>query len=372
MKKKIGIFAGLSSYGGVQTCVISLIRGLNNIGIIPYLITDEGINQNIINEYNLQLKYLPVRFSISQKFRNKIYPIVKGSISLFHFFKTKQTKEKMDFYYVFQHNVIVNDPTPHLYYLSMPPRDPFFFGNTWISHFKMFVYDHFLRFFIPVYDLHGDKNSFVINSNFTAGLFYKSYGWKVKVVYPSNHVPKDISVNYQEKTLIVFISRIVPAKRPEMFIKLAELYPDEQFIMIGSAEDSNYIKSLNEKIAEKKLHNIRIETNVPHYKTVEYLKKSKYYVFPAVNEHFGITTVDAMMYGAIPFVHNSGGQKEIVPWEELRFEDHELVEKFGRLLKLSPEQLDENRIKIINHTENFTEEKYIKEMVNYISFLIRN
>jgi glycosyltransferase involved in cell wall biosynthesis len=33
---------------------------------------------------------------------------------------------------------------------------------------------------------------------------------------------------------------------------------------------------------------------------------------PAGHEHFGITTVEAMSAGAVPVVHNSGGQREVV------------------------------------------------------------
>jgi glycosyltransferase involved in cell wall biosynthesis len=43
------------------------------------------------------------------------------------------------------------------------------------------------------------------------------------------------------------------------------------------------------------------------------------FVFPARWEHFGIVTVEAIRAGLLPIVHDSGGQREIVPTKELRF-----------------------------------------------------
>ena len=57
--------------------------------------------------------------------------------------------------------------------------------------------------------------------------------------------------------------------------------------------------------------------------------------YPASQEHFGITTVEAMSAGAVPVVHNSGGQREIVThgvdgfcWDDLPA----LVEQTFRLV----------------------------------------
>jgi len=66
------------------------------------------------------------------------------------------------------------------------------------------------------------------------------------------------------------------------------------------------------------------------------------------NEPFGITTVQAIASGCIPVVHNSGGQKEIVPLEKLRFND-----KYNAI----------DIIKNFNHNEEF---KIIKSLQEHI------
>jgi glycogen synthase len=54
------------------------------------------------------------------------------------------------------------------------------------------------------------------------------------------------------------------------------------------------------------------------------------------NEPFGISTVEAIAAGCVPIVHNSGGQREIVPFDDLRFNDKiEAVEKVKNLKNLN-------------------------------------
>ena len=105
---------------------------------------------------------------------------------------------------------------------------------------------------------------------------------------------------------------------------------------------------------------------MPYNTLIEHLYKAKFYVFTAKDEHFGITTVEAMMHGAIPFVHNSGGQKEIVPFEELRFEDEEFISKFDILINKNEQALDDIRNKMSKHLQKFEEFVFIDKMLSFI------
>ena len=96
------------------------------------------------------------------------------------------------------------------------------------------------------------------------------------------------------------------------------------------------------------------------------LMRARFYFFPAVNEHFGMTTPEAILHGAVPFVHNSGGQVEIVPDERLRFEDATLVESFDRLAALPLPELQEIRSRIRAHAEQYSEPVYLSKMLSFI------
>lgn len=364
--KKIGIFFWLSNYGGVQTCVISLVRGLNNIGIVPDLLSDMPVNQKILNEFALRLNPVKIKYSVSSKLAKKLMPFFQGALELVYFFKTSRLKKEYDFLYIFTPHVIVNKYIPHLYYLSMSPRAPGFSGRKILPQLKFLVYDYFYKYLVPAYEIHGTVDNYVINSQFTAEIFNRSYGQEIKVVYPSNLIKTPSEIDYNCKSSILFLSRLVPEKRPELFIHLAEKFPEEDFVMIGTGENQSYIAILEKMIHDKSLANLRMFKNIPFNEIIEHLKKAKIYVFPAINEHFGITTVEAMMFGVIPFVHDSGGQREIVPWDNLRFNDSQFIDKFSYLVSPDNINLSEIRSQIIEHVKYFSEENYQKEMLTYI------
>ena len=52
-----------------------------------------------------------------------------------------------------------------------------------------------------------------------------------------------------------------------------------------------------------------------------YYKAADCVVVPSRNEPFGITTIQGLAQGCLPMVHNSGGQKEIIPHADQRFDD---------------------------------------------------
>ena len=72
------------------------------------------------------------------------------------------------------------------------------------------------------------------------------------------------------------------------------------------------------------------------------------------------------MCGAIPFVHNSGGQIEIVPWDELRFNDDNYIEKFSNLMSFDQNKIDKLQKQISSHINKFSEEQYINKMLQYL------
>jgi glycosyltransferase involved in cell wall biosynthesis len=364
--KKIGIISSIECYGGVQTCTISLIRGLNNIGIIPDLISDSILNQDIIAEFNLRINYVKIKYSISRKNYYKL-SFLRGFIELLYFFKTSKLKNEYNFLFIFTSQVIVNNNIPHLYYLSMSPNGIGITDHLFLPKFKLLIYNCITKFYAPVFEIHGSIDNYVINSKFTAKIFFDNYKQKIKVIYPSNLISEKVSINNVYKNTVLFLSRIEKAKRPEIMIELAQDNSNMNFVILGSSLNDVYVRFLKEEIVNRNLNNIQIFTN-PNFDTVvKYLELAKFYVFPGIKEHFGISTVEAMMYGAIPFVHNSGGQKEIVPWDELRFDDENYLVKFKCLISLDEFSLNECRKKIEDHLLQFREKVFINNMLKYIN-----
>jgi glycosyltransferase involved in cell wall biosynthesis len=372
--KNVAIFFPLTSYGGVQTCVISLIKGLNNINIIPDIIWDEEPNIDIILENKLKVNFKPIKFKLKTSIKNKLPNFLRIFLLPLYTFKTSKLEGKYDFYYYFSTQVIHDLKFPHLYYLSFPPKhSKLIIGSPLnLISYKIsgFIYEIFYKKRYPVYELNSQIENYVINSQFTANLFEEVYHKSINVIYPPNAIEsflkKEVFIEGKEK--IVFISRIVPYKRPEMVINLAKKYPNKQFKIIGAVSKNRltYLKKLKDEVRNNSMRNVEFLINLPYNAVIQELLKAKIYIFPGINEHFGITTVEAMLLGAIPLVHKSGGQLEIVPWLELQFEDSELETKFNRLISLSDEEIIELKNKIFKHSRNFTEEVYIEKMIKYI------
>jgi glycosyltransferase involved in cell wall biosynthesis len=79
-----------------------------------------------------------------------------------------------------------------------------------------------------------------------------------------------------------------------------------------------------------------------------------------------MTTAEAIASGSIPFVHNSGGQREIVPDERLRFTDEEYFAKFQALLDLPEAELNQIRQRLSEHIRQYSEEIFIDRMLAYL------
>jgi glycosyltransferase involved in cell wall biosynthesis len=114
------------------------------------------------------------------------------------------------------------------------------------------------------------------------------------------------------------------------------------------------------------IENVIFLPNPSIQKVREELGRAKFYVFPGINEHFGMTTVEAIIAGAIPFVHNSGGQKEIVIEESARFTDAEFFTKFDILLNIPDQELNDIRKRLLDHVSQFSEENFVSKLLSYL------
>lgn len=367
--KRVGIICNLmTSYGGVQTCVISLIKGLNQQGITPVLLSTNTPKKSLWEEQDLRCETKRINYSMSiEKFQK--YKFLQVIWEFVFYFKTSWLNEKYDFIYIFQPNIMIDNNQKHLFYLSMSPRANNYSKNPFLSRFKTTFYNIFLKRFHPIFEF--QNYDCVINSKYTAQMFYDYFNKHLKVVYPSNSIEPYLQKDVEKvKKSVVFLSRIAEDKKPELLLRLAELHDDFNFIIMGSVNENNfYYKQLLDNIEKLRLRNVKLLVNQPYIIVTKQLKQAEYYTFFAENEHFGITTVEAMLNDCIPFVHNSGGQKEIVPFDELRFEYDNLESSFERLISMNAIEKKMIRKKLKSNVENFKENVFINQMIGYLPII---
>lgn len=85
---------------------------------------------------------------------------------------------------------------------------------------------------------------------------------------------------------------------------------------------------------------------------------------PENTEHFGITTLEAMSSGAIPFVVPKGGQREVLPYEELWWETpSELAQKTSILLRQEKEVIEMKRSEMRSAATLYSKEAFTKKVI---------
>lgn len=360
--------------GGVQSVAFALIRGLNKRGIVPDILWDVPPNAELLKDKKTQANYHYIRFLVPSPIIDRLPNSVRYLAWIFNCVKEESLSQRYDFYYVFYNGFLMTPEVAHLRYLSGPPLLPQLWKipkgvRGWPVRTFSWLYHHWLRKKHPVYEYHRD-NQYVINSNYTAELFEEAHGVKLPVIYPPiNMTGRHYAENdLKKRDTVTFFSRIVDYKRPDLIIALAKQFPQTRFVIMGAVPEHRipFLDGLKDEVKRKHIQNVAFFSNPSDEKVREVLARTRFYIFPGQNEHFGMTTVEAIGSGAIPFVHNSGGQKEIVHDQILRFEYEQFFEKFKQLQLKDLSELGQLRSELSLHVQQFSEENSVRKMLVYL------
>lgn len=151
----------------------------------------------------------------------------------------------------------------------------------------------------------------VANSSWTARLLEKLAGIRSFVIYPP---VKLNGLSYTglcegKERLIVTISRFEPSKRLENVLYVARRVPRAKFIVIGRLESRayNYYRRIKELRRRLGLRNVFLLPNLGEEEKRELLTHARVYFHPVIGEHFGISVLEGLAYGAVPVVHRDSG-----------------------------------------------------------------
>lgn len=250
-----------------------------------------------------------------------------------------------------------------------------------------------IHFQVPFHDVNGKSllnkmklfrvGRVVCNSIFTKEIIDKEFGVESIVIYPpvdtENFKPK------RKENIILYVgrfSKILQSKGQEVLVSAFKKFYDDghdewKMILAGGVEIG-----ANELLRElKNLSNgypIEIVES-PNFSDLKDLYgKAKIFWSaagfdqderndPEKMEHFGITAVEAMKSGAVPFLYDGGGHKEIVKdgidgflWKDV----NELIEKTTKLI--NSKQIHSIETLSKSTADNFSFARFEKEIVSYI------
>jgi glycosyltransferase involved in cell wall biosynthesis len=316
---KVGIVCHrFQTLGGMQTCLVELVSGLNDAGIVPSLIWDEPMDWNVLNAGHLETRHFPVHFVLSSSLLKRLPRSLAVRLERLRRVLTPLPLGEFDFVYSFEAgmernfggNGVVYTPGPQYVQvpsqLSIPPRrrprNRVHGFNTFGGLYRCFP-----------------SARYITIAQWLAREFHTQRGVMADVIWPPSRERK-APLSQQSRNGVLFLSRITTEKRPFEILELARSLPQETVTIAGgSFESAQLVESLRETCAEQGLSNVEIVEDPTEDQVAGLMARHLVFVFPARWEHFGIVTVEAIRAGLLPIVHDSGGQREIVPTKELRF-----------------------------------------------------
>lgn len=144
----------------------------------------------------------------------------------------------------------------------------------------------------------------------------------------------------ERKKQVVTISRLVPEKRLDVIVSIANQLPDVKFVIAGREGVGSrvYCRTLSEQNSAR---NVTLRTSIDERTKVDLLRNSAVFLNASRNEGFLLTVLEAVLAGAYPLVHASGGPLDYLPREHLFLTEEEAIDRIRGVLshdwKVDPE-----------------------------------
>jgi glycosyltransferase involved in cell wall biosynthesis len=255
-------------------------------------------------------------------------------------------------------------PVKHDIYLHDPER-------IWKTKSSSYIFTYiFWAIKIYVHVIHRLYNVRIfVNSHWTFDQI-TDQGFKPDaVIYPK--VPNSpIEGEYRVGPRLVTVGRFVESKRLIPIINvvadIVQDYPEIRLTIAGFGGDSEYEHEI--RMFDSKYDWLDVKLNVSNDSLLHIYQKSDIYIHGKKFEHYGISIAEAILNGCVSFVHNSGGQKEILSNKSdyIYEDDSDLEIKLRKYLSNNLEcvyQDDFNQIKnqLVDRNRNFQNlvEKYL-------------
>jgi glycosyltransferase involved in cell wall biosynthesis len=215
----------------------------------------------------------------------------------------------------------------------------------------------------------------VTNSIYSLNVIKKVYSLSSQIIYPPVKVKSYFS--NKKEPLVVSVGRFQPFKRYEILIKAFAAIDSGRCIILGNALGSasgtslRYITELRRLINSLGVQDrVKLFVNSPNNILSDVLSRASIYVHCALNEHFGISVVEAMASGCIPIVHKSGGAyTDIVKYGEYGFGFEDALDLSKRLNYLLNELKIRNALikKVQKRAEDFNELAFKNKILKLVT-----
>ncbi len=212
------------------------------------------------------------------------------------------------------------------------------------------------------------------NSDWTASRIREAYGIHAQTVYPPVTMCASPLPWESRDNSFVCAGRLNSRKRMDWLIavlsQVRESYRDIRLHLVGTRDEgpeaSRYYRDLAELVARNSGW-VHLHEDLSREGLLELMGRSRYAIHALRDEHFGIAPAEALMAGCVTFVHDSGGQVEIVGRDSrLCYSDEDAVEKISVVLA-SPELQAVLSSSLAARRKFFTVERFTREIRRAVS-----
>jgi len=219
------------------------------------------------------------------------------------------------------------------------------------------------------------NDQYVANSKWTAEISRKYTRKMPKIIYPAVPLTKYTTRWENKKNRFICLGRISPEKKIEDIICILNAVRKQghfiQLHIIGKFDTSTYSKYIKQ-LCDKHKSWIITEDELTGDKKLKFLSESKYGINACQREAFGISTAEMVQAGMLPFIPAQGAQDEIVPIEELIFNNKEDAQrKIIQILSNPNIQIElGNRLK--TESPDFDPMNFCNEVRTFVEFVIKS
>jgi len=373
MKKlKVAIIQNRIQAGGRLHVIIAIIKILNDLGIEPDILTLKSriSKKDILSKYGENIK-----FNIKEILHDVRIPF-EFHILFFNFICK---------FFITKFDLVINSNNTSfllpqkinlISYTHYPRKDRLL--SKYISiHFPdgkkknwfnpLHIFDNLVALLYRFNRSLNQNEKVIANSEFCASAIKSNYpnsANSIEIIYPPVKIESSSIKNQKSINSIVSIGRFAADKRQLEQIEIAAQLKDFTFHIIGFAKENDaYFEKCKNLVKEKNLSNVNLYPNISLEKMQSILKESMFFIHNLRNEPFGIAAVQAIAQGCIPVVHNSGGQKEIVNNDDLRFNSTDgAANIFNEYSKKSLDELSQINKNLYKNIVQFDEEIFYKKM----------
>lgn len=187
----------------------------------------------------------------------------------------------------------------------------------------------------------------------------------VGIIYPPS-VYGNINTNKNREQACVSTGSFTDDKRQLDQLQIARHLPNLTFNIVGTVKSKPYFQACQKYIEREGLTNVRLWPDLPFQDLQNLLNTSQFFLHTKHDEHFGISTVEAISAGCIPVVHDSGGQKEVVPFSDLRFDQPETAVEILKSLCCDSNSYKQLQSNLQQHIVQFGNQHFREQMLTAI------